>query len=307
MIKNDNKSSRIYVYDFSEALSARYFVLAEQIDNVLSFCYYHKNDFPIELHTHKFYEINIITEGTGLHHVENNSFPVKQGDFFIIPPNTKHGYSETSSLNIFHLLLSDKFLEKYNDELKSLRGYSLLFNIEPKLRVKNNLKIFPSIPSSTFMFLNTEISKLHKINREEMLSETQKSIKTLNLILELSSIVTSEDFSSTKRSIIDVKEVSKVISYIDNNYNEKITLKDLCKVSNMSRSTLLYHFNLACACSPAEYLLSVRLEKATKLLETTKLAIATIAQECGFFDSSHFTKYFFQKKGILPKDYRNLK
>ena len=302
-----NKTSRIYVYDFPAALSARYFISAEQIDNVLSFCYYHKNDFPIQLHTHKFYEINIITEGTGVHHVENNSFPVKQGDFFIIPPNTKHGYSETSSLNIFHLLLSDKFLEKYNDELKALRGYALLFNIEPKLRVKNNLKIFPNIPSSTFMFLNSEIAKLHKINREEMLSETKKSIKTLNLILELSSIVTSDNFSSTKRSIIDVNQISNVLSYIDNNYNEKITLNDLCKISNMSRSTLLHHFNLACSCSPSDYLLSVRLENATKLLENTELAIATIAQECGFFDSSHFTKFFYQKKGILPKDYRNLK
>ncbi len=307
MIKSSNKSSRIYTYTFTDALSARYFLSEEQFGNILSFCYYHKNDFPIKMHTHEFYEINIVTEGFGIHHIENNSFTIKQGDFFIIPPNIQHGYSETSNLNIFHLLLSDNFFAKYSNELKALRSYALLFNIEPKLRVKNNLKFFPNISSSDFLFFNSEISKLHKLNRDNLLNETEKSIKTLNLIYELSSVVAREDFSSSKQSIIDVKQISSVISYIDNNYSEKITLQDLCKISNMSRSTLLSHFILACACSPTEYLLSVRIENATKLLKTTELAIATIAQECGFFDSSHFTKYFYQKKGILPKDYRNLK
>lgn len=305
MTNSTNNNPRVYNYTFKGALSARYFYTEEQMDKILSFCYYHKEDFPIQMHTHEFYEINIVTEGKGIHYVENNSFLVKQGDFFIIPPNTEHGYSETSKLNIFHLLLSDKFFDKYGSELKALKYYSLLFNIEPKLRVKSNVKIFPNIPTSDFMFLNTEISKLYSINRIEDINETEKSIKTLNLICELSSIIASSDFSTSKHSIVDAKQISDVLTYIDNNYNAKITLNDLCRISNMSRSTLLNHFKLTCSCSPSEYILSVRIENAVKLLETTELAIATIAQECGFFDSSHFTKYFYAKIGFLPKDYRS--
>jgi transcriptional regulator GlxA family with amidase domain len=155
------------------------------------------------------------------------------------------------------------------------------------------------------MFFNSEIAKLHSLNRDKSLNETEKSIKTLNLIYELSSVVSREDFSTSKQSIIDAKQISLVLSYIDNNYQEKITLTDLCKISNMSRSTLLNQFHLACSCSPSEYLLSVRIDKATYLLENTQLAIAMIAQDCGFYDSSHFTKFFLQKTGFLPKDYRN--
>ena len=155
------------------------------------------------------------------------------------------------------------------------------------------------------MFFNAELSKLHKLNKAEILNETEKSIKTLNLICELSSIVTSKDFTSAAHSFVDIQQITKVLSYIDNNYNTKITLSDLCKLSNMSRSTLLNQFSTACSCSPSEYILSVRIENARKLLEDSNMSIATIAQECGFFDSSHFTKCFNQKMGILPKTYRN--
>ncbi|MFQ9739085.1 MAG: AraC family ligand binding domain-containing protein [Christensenellaceae bacterium] len=33
------------------------------------------------MHSHEFYEINIIAEGTGRHYIENNSYPITSGDF----------------------------------------------------------------------------------------------------------------------------------------------------------------------------------------------------------------------------------
>lgn len=294
-----------YIYSFRQALDANYFLSEEQKKQVMLFCYFHKNDFPIQMHSHEFYEINVITEGTGRHYIENNSFSITSGDFFIIPPNVRHGYSEKSNLDIFHIILSDRFFAKYRDELRSIHGFSLLFNIEPRLRAKSNLKIFPNISASDFMFFLSEIGKLYKLNQSvESMNETEKCIKTLNLICEFAHIVTSKEYSDGARSFADIRQITKVLSYIDNNYNYKITLSDLCKLCNMSRSTLLNQFHALCNCSPAEYIHSVRIDNARKLLTESELSIATIAQECGFYDSSHFTKAFFQKTNMLPKDYR---
>lgn len=295
-----------YIYSFREALDANYFLSEEQKKQVMLFCYFHKNDFPIKMHSHEFYEINIITEGTGMHYIENNSFPINSGDFFIIPPNIQHGYSEKSDLNIFHIILSDKFFARYRDDLRSVHGFSLLFNIEPRLRAKSNMKIFPNISASDFIFFLSEIGNLYKLNQSsENMNETEKSIKTLNLICEFARIVMSNEYSAAARSFVDIRAITKVLSYIDNNYNDKITLNDLCRLSNMSRSTLLNQFHILCNCSPTEYVQSVRIDNARKLLAESNLSIATIAQECGFYDSSHFTKAFFQKTNLLPKDYRN--
>ena len=74
-----------YIYSFQKALDANYFLSEEQKKQVMLFCYFHKNDFPIQMHSHEFYEINIIAEGTGLHYIENNSYPITSGDFFHHP------------------------------------------------------------------------------------------------------------------------------------------------------------------------------------------------------------------------------
>ena len=152
------------------------------------------------------------------------------------------------------------------------------------------------------MFFLSEIGKLYKLNQStDNMHETEKCIKTLNLICEFSGIVTSNKYGADDHSSIDIRQITKVLSYIDNNYNCKITLKDLCRLSNMSRSTLLSQFHTLCNCSPTEYMQSVRIDNAKKMLADSDLSIATIAQECGFYDSSHFTKAFSKRPICCPK------
>lgn len=293
------------IYSFRKALEANYFLTPEQQEQTMLFCYFHQNDFPVSMHSHEFYEINIITEGRGTHYIEDNGFSIKSGDFFIIPPNIRHGYDETENLKIFHIILADSFFTRYRDVLRSIHGYSLLFNIEPQLRAKSKLKMFPSISAGDFRFFLNEINKLLRLNKSaEHMYEAEKCVKTLNLICEFAAIVTSDEYKSSAQSSIDIRQITKVLSYIDTNYGADISLASLCKLCNMSRSTLLHQFKVLCNCSPTDYIRQVRIENARKLLAETDLSVATVAQECGFYDSSHFTKTFLQNLGILPKDYR---
>lgn len=41
--------------------------------------YYHDNEFPLLMHKHDFYELNIIVEGNGLHYIKDKNFPVSPG------------------------------------------------------------------------------------------------------------------------------------------------------------------------------------------------------------------------------------
>lgn len=203
-----------YIYSFQKALDVKYFLSDEQKKQIMLFCYFHKNDFPIQMHSHEFYEINVITEGTGRHYIENNSYPITSGDFFIIPPNVRHGYSEQNDLDIFHIILSEKFFLRYREELHSMHGFSLLFNIEPQLRAKGNLKLFPNISANDFMFFISEINKLHKLSQAtDNMHEAEKCIKTLNLICEFSRIVTSNNYGAVEHAPIDIRQITKVLSY----------------------------------------------------------------------------------------------
>jgi transcriptional regulator GlxA family with amidase domain len=51
-------------------------------------------------------------------------------------------------------------------------------------------------------------------------------------------------------------------------------------------------------------LLRLRLERACALLSRSSQAIATVAQEVGFYDQSHFNRAFRQAYGAAPSNYR---
>ena len=312
MIINKYNSNKNF-YSFEQALDMRFRIPCKINDyskNILSAIYIHENDFPLFMHSHNFYEINIVIDGTGTHYIENNSFTTQAGDVFVIPPNLSHGYSEdeNSGLKILHILLSSRFMLNFSSILKGINGYSLLFNIEPQLRKNSNIKLFTSIRNSEFAYYLHEFKRLIAFCKDDMtdsVNETNKNVKVLNLICDLATTLTSQNISLSKETAVNINELLRVLSYIDNNFAEDITLAELCSIANMSRSSLLKQFTKLCKCSPSDYLLNTRLENACKMLEHTSYSIAQIAQDCGFYDSSHFSKAFFKSKNILPKDYRN--
>lgn len=300
-------------YSFEQALDARFRIPmddAEASKQILSAVYVHENDFPLALHYHDFYELNIITAGSGTHIIGQNSFTAQTGDVFVIPPQILHSYEEApkQELKILHILLSKKFMLEYENVLKNINGYSLLFNIEPELRKNNNIKLFASIENAEFIYYLHEINKLldYCSDISNPLNETNKNVKVLNLICDLASTLISSRSITPLESVPNLADLLHVLSYIENNFAENITLNELCKIANMSRSTLLKQFSKLCKRSPTDYLQTIRVENACKMLEHSDSSIAQIAQDCGFYDSSHFSKIFFRMKNILPKDYRVL-
>lgn len=96
------------------------------------------------------------------------------------------------------------------------------------------------------------------------------------------------------------------IEYISKNLSNKLDLKILAKKANMSRSTYLKYFQEVCNCSPSHFINNSRLNYAAALLTETILPIIDIALECGYFDSSHFIRFFTRKHNLSPNEYRKI-
>lgn len=297
----------VSVYNFHDVLSLHLNNADKLSGKILATCYFHESDFPLYMHAHSFYEINIVTSGEGLHYIGKNRIPAKSGDVFVIPPNFKHGYEDLKDLVIFHIVLSNEFFEKYNTFLKDIYGFSLLFNIEPALRTKTSSSVFPSIPPSDFLHHMNEMYKLDALCKEDgvgPLQEGTKCLKILNLLADFAKVMTANEIKSNQNIFIDTPSILKVITYIESNYHTNVTIQDLCRISSMSRSSLLKQFAELCKYSPTDYLLRIRIEKACELLKNSNHSIARIAQDCGFYDSSHFSKTFLKLQNVSPKEYR---
>lgn len=97
--------------------------------------------------------------------------------------------------------------------------------------------------------------------------------------------------------------VRRAISYIEDNYPEKITVESIAAYVGIDRTGLYRIFKKNLNISPAQFLISYRLERAKAMMEHDNLTISEIAVSTGFFDEAHFTVAFSKKYGISPGRY----
>lgn len=101
------------------------------------------------------------------------------------------------------------------------------------------------------------------------------------------------------------KFIQEVAKYCLENIGESITVDDMARVAGYSK----YHFNRVFkefqGITPMAYLRQLRMNHAFGLLQTTRLNIKEIADQCGFEDASYFCKVFRSQYKISPGRFRN--
>jgi transcriptional regulator GlxA family with amidase domain len=115
----------------------------------------------------------------------------------------------------------------------------------------------------------------------------------LNAISDLSGAPLWPPRASPRPSLTDVAR------YIEANSSERIALKDLASVAELSVFRLVTVFRREMGIPPYRYLNAIRVKKAQQLLrEGVPPAIAAI--EVGFFDQSHLCRHFRTICGMTP-------
>lgn len=108
------------------------------------------------------------------------------------------------------------------------------------------------------------------------------------------------DFSSVKHS----DTVYKVIEYIRANYYKKISLDEIARYVNFSKTYLSRIFKEETGENISMYINKIRIEKAKLLLSDKGTSLVDVANMVGFEDQSYFTKVFKAITGIPPKKYK---
>ena len=94
------------------------------------------------------------------------------------------------------------------------------------------------------------------------------------------------------------------IAYIDSHFVDEITAEKLARLARLSVPHFNRLFRKILRLSPMDYVLSLRVQEAQRLLSTTQCTLSEIATATGFYDQSHFTKRFRKITGMTPLEYR---
>lgn len=158
---------------------------------------------------------------------------------------------------------------------------------------------------------NTEIKDI--IND---LFEALKAKKPFFKLRVLSNIYSMIEYFYTKELVIEnitskklIKQssiVTELMSWIDKNYAESITLPLLASRAGLSQSYLCKIFRDYTGKSPIEYVNAVRIENICLEINEGKKDITAIATNNGYNDISYFCKVFKKYVGVSAKKYAKL-
>lgn len=103
-----------------------------------------------------------------------------------------------------------------------------------------------------------------------------------------------------EKTILKIERILPVIKYIENNYNEEVTLEALGKLIGCDKFSLCRKFKAATNGTVIEYLNYVRLKNAEIFLLYSDKNISEIAFLCGFSSIQYFNKVFKKYMGCSP-------
>lgn len=107
----------------------------------------------------------------------------------------------------------------------------------------------------------------------------------------------------------DSKSLEKmkfIITYIEKNYMEKITIEDIAAELGLSQSHFMKFFKNTMGTTFTNYLNDYRLTLSARLLVSSDSSILDIAAESGFENLSYFNRLFKKRFGVTPREYRKL-
>ncbi len=101
-----------------------------------------------------------------------------------------------------------------------------------------------------------------------------------------------------------IAAMKRIAGHLDAHPTERRPLTELARMASKSRSHFSHLFHTVLGMPLREYVRTLRLERAHRLLTTTPLSLTAIAAETGFYDLPHLDKAFRHRLGVTPQEFR---
>ncbi|MBL8992634.1 MAG: helix-turn-helix transcriptional regulator [Spirochaetia bacterium] len=100
------------------------------------------------------------------------------------------------------------------------------------------------------------------------------------------------------------RRMARVIEHIDANWDRTLTRRGLAELAGLSPSRFHALFQKLTGFPPLEYVMAMRLQRASELLESTSQSVGEIAGRCGFSTLYYFSRCFHSHKKMTQTEYR---
>ena len=230
------------------------------------------------------YMIHYVLKGKGIFKVKGKTYHLEKDQGFLIEPNV---------------------LIYYEADKESPWEYTWVgFNGTKAKDYLNRTNLSIDNPIFSFPKTNDLLDSMSNIIIASKIG-SNKNLIILSKLYEFLYLL-CENFPNHKLITADRSKtyIEEALLFIQQNYANNISIQDVANYICIDRSYLHRLFKKFINNSPQEYLLSLRMEKATSLLTNSTLKISDISRSVGYTDSLLFSKTFKKSKGISPSEFR---
>jgi len=220
--------------------------------------------------------------GSALYRFENKQISLKSGELLFLTEKSTYSVECTSQENFCHITLNfdisfcgvlDEYFKDFNE-------------IADNLVIKDNFEAGVILEKILNIWLNKKNG--YKVKSKGLVYE---------LLYKYFIVLQKRDYCE------EFNKVKAAKKYIDEHYTECIQIRELAKMCRFSESHFRRIFYNCHGCSPNEYKLKKRIEKAKDLLLTEEMTVGEVSLAVGFEDANYFSRIFKKQTGKTPREY----
>lgn len=237
-------------------------------------------------HRHDFFSIDYIYDGTFTQIINGKKISCPKGSICLLSPFDIHQYFNESPASMISIVFND-------DVILSQIWDALSIDNAPYITILNE-------SDGDRMMRELEIIETEYQNPSHLSNAVIKSTIS-RIVVEILRKSSPTLFPRPQKH----DSVHKAIAYVRYNFLKPITLEETAKIYHVTPSHFCKYFKKHTGSTFKEYIVSLRLDYAMRLIKNSNQSITEICFESGFSSPSYFTKAFLKRFGVLPSQIRN--
>jgi len=255
------------------------------------------NHHSTKIHSHKNFELNLITSGSGKRLVGNHIAPFEKGDLVLMGPDLPHCWD---ILQVEEDKAPSCIVIHFYENIIS----SDFFNI-PEL--ENVEKLLEDSAKGIVFQGKTVKNAWAKMDKLASLKGLESYIALLQVFHELLNCKEKEYLSMTPYSDSfqkDLDRINLVYQYVLQNIQKGVRQEEAAALLHMASGSFCRYFKSKTKTTFMQYVKNVRISLAARMLVESDKRISEICYESGYNNIANFNHHFKTMMGKTPSDYR---
>ena len=255
----------------------------------------HEMNAPGPTHTHDYYEISYVMDGTVINRIDGRQLYMIGGSLCIMNLNSTHSLDNVDPTavlvniglrqELFDEGVFHEFLMDDNVVSKFLRG-----------ETQNDYLFFTEAGNG---LLSSSIVNMVEDYAAAGFRESYRLDAEVLLLLDTLSKTPSHSFTGIDRRALEMME------YIRENC-ATVAVGSLAREFGYSENYCSQYVKRHTGRTISSLITDARMEQAEEMLTSTDMSIGDIAKTVGYRSTGHFHENFKERHGITPSDYRKL-